>query len=68
VGSPAITSPLTGRVASGDLDGDGRPDLLATTSYWGGNSMAANYGSFYTHGTVGNGGNMGVVFYLNTSN
>ena len=67
-GSPAITSPLTGRLASADLDGDGRPDLLATTSYWGGNSMAANYGSSYSHGTVGNGGSMGVVFYLNTSN
>jgi hypothetical protein len=65
---PALVTPITGRVASGDLDGDGRPDLLATTSYWAVNGMAANYGSFYTLGTCGDGGSRGIVFYLNASN
>ena len=68
VGVPAIGSPRTGRVVSADLDGDGKPDLLATTSYWAVEGMAANYGSTYTLGATGNGGAMGVVFYLNTSN
>lgn len=68
VGSPSISSPRTGRIRAGDLNGDGMPDLVATTSYWQVNGMAANYGSSYQNNAWGNGGSMGVVWYLNTSN
>jgi hypothetical protein len=67
-GNPATASPRTGRLASGDLDGDGRPDVLATTSYWHVSSMATYYSTIYDTGTNGNGGSMGVVYYLNASN
>ena len=66
-GSPALTSPRTGRVATGDLDGDGREDLVATTSYWAVNAMASRNGTGYPMGNTGNGGSMGVVWYLNAS-
>jgi hypothetical protein len=68
VGTPAIAAPRTGLIASGDFDGDGKPDLVTSTSYWGGNGMAANYGSTYSESSLGNGGSMGLVLYLNTSN
>jgi hypothetical protein len=76
VGSPTVSSPRTGKIAFGDLDGDGRDDLLATTSYWG-YDCEGNYYYYYapnfngTPGSVvfaGNGGSMGVVYYLNSSN
>jgi hypothetical protein len=67
-GTPAVSSPKLGRIVSADVDGDGRPDLLATTSYWSAEGMASNYGSFYALGATGNGGSMGVVFWLNGSN
>ena len=67
-GSPSVSTPQTGRLASADLDGDGKPDLLATTSYWATEGMASNYGVSYKTNAVGNGGTMGIVFYLNTSN
>ena len=69
IGSPSITSPLTGKLASGDLDNDGRPDLVATTSYWIAEGMAIYIGSStYKLGTSGDGGSKGIVFYLNASN
>ena len=68
VGSPGISSPQLGRVAAGDINGDGLPDIIATTSYWQTNGMAANYGSSYSMANTGNGGQMGLVFWLNTSN
>lgn len=67
-GSPTISSPRTGRIRSGDLNGDGMEDLVATTSYWAVNGMASNYGATYQNGSWGNGGSMGIVWYLNTSN
>ena len=67
-GSPALSGTQTGRIASGDLDGDGRPDLVATTSCWTNETMACYYSTIYALGISGNGGSMGVVFYLNTSN
>ena len=68
VGSPGISSPQLGRVATGDINGDGAQDILATTSYWQTNGMAANYGSSYSMANTANGGSMGIVFWLNTSN
>jgi len=68
-GSPSISSPKTGRVVGGDLDGDGRPDLIATCSYWAGEGMASwQNGTNYQLGMNGDGGQMGLVFYLNSSN
>lgn len=67
-GTPALSAPKTGRVVSADLNGDGMADILATTSYWHVNGMASNYGTTYTMNNTGNGGSMGIVFYLNTSN
>lgn len=67
-GVPTVNAPRTGRVATGDLNGDGMPDIVATTSYWHVNGMASNHGTTYTMSNTGNGGTMGIVFYLNTSN
>jgi hypothetical protein len=67
-GSPDVTSPFTGRLAAGDLNGDGRADLLATTSYWACSAMATYYSTIYNTGTSSNGGSMGIVYYLNASN
>ncbi len=68
VGTPTVSAPRAGRLATGDLDGDGRPDLLVTTSYWASEGMAASHGSYYALDAVGDGGSKGVVFFLNTSN
>jgi hypothetical protein len=67
-GTPTITTPQVGRVAAGDVNGDGLPDLVATTSYWQTNGMAANYGSSYSMANTGNGGQLGLVYWLNSSN
>ena len=55
-------------MASADLDGDGRDDLLVTTSYWGYDYQPWHYGTYYALGFAGNGSPMGVVYYLNASN
>jgi hypothetical protein len=68
VGSPSVTAAKTGRVAMGDLDGDGRIDVLVTTSYWAVDYQPNVYGSFYALNLAGNGNPMGVVFWLNSSN
>jgi hypothetical protein len=68
IGLPTVSTPKLGRIVSADVDGDGRPDLVATTSYWSAEGMASNYGSFYSTSAAGNGGSMGIVFWLNTSN
>jgi hypothetical protein len=67
-GSPSISSPKTGFMAPGDVDGDGKPDIVCTTSYFAIEGMASIYGSTYSHQTPGNGSSMGIVFFLNTSN
>ena len=67
VGSPTVSAPRLGRIASGDLDGDGRPDLVATTSYWAVNGMASRQGTSYPMGNTGNGGSMGLVYFLSGS-
>jgi len=68
-GMPSVSTPNTGRIASGDLDNDGRRDLLVTTSSWICEGMAAwqSY-DYYELGIVGDGGSKGFVWYLNTSN
>jgi hypothetical protein len=69
VGSPTVSNPRSGRVAFGDVDGDGRDDLLVTTSYWI-VDYQPNVFSGFQLGVAGDAtaGSMGVVFYLNTSN
>jgi len=69
VGTPSVSSPVTGWIASGDLNGDGRPELLVSTSSWICEGMASAYSySGYANGISGDGGSKGFVFYLNTSN
>lgn len=67
-GSPTIANARTGRIAFGDLDGDGRIDVLATTSYWATDYQPYLYGATYALNFAGNSSNMGVVFWLNSSN
>ncbi len=67
-GSPSVGSPKTGRLVGADLDGDGKPDMISTTSYWAGEGMAGNFGATYFLGLNGDGGDRGFVFFLNTSN
>ena len=67
-GSPTISSPRTGRVACGDVDGDGRVDILSTTSYWARDYQPGVYSGSYQLGLAGDGGNKGIVIYLNSSN
>ncbi len=67
-GSPSVAAPVSGRIASGDIDNDGRPDLLITTSSWLVEGMGYIYGSSYNQAISGDGGAKGFVFYLNSSN
>jgi hypothetical protein len=73
-GSPAISSPVTGDLGAGDLNGDGAPDLVCTCSYWQTAGMGAYYGPQQGYGTTycilssGDGGQLGLVYFLNTSN
>jgi hypothetical protein len=72
-GSPTVGTPKTGRIASGDIDGDGKPDILATTSCWCTEGMAAfGYGAYYALGGnnvsyCGDGASRGVVWWINKS-
>jgi hypothetical protein len=67
-GSPAIAAPRTGRVACGDVDGDGKIDILATTSYWARDYQPGVYSGSYQLNLSGDGGSKGIVIFLNTSN
>ncbi len=67
-GSPSVSSPTSGRMASGDIDNDGRPDLLVTTSSWICEGMGYMYSSSYNQAMSGDGGSKGFVWYLNASN
>jgi hypothetical protein len=66
-GTPSISTAQTGRVAAGDVDGDGRDDVLATTSYWASDYQPNMYSGTYTLVLAGNGNPLGVVYYLNSS-
>jgi hypothetical protein len=68
IGTPTVTTPRTGRLASADLDGDGRNDLLVATSYWAVDYQPALWSGSYSLQLAGNGGTQGVVFWLNSSN
>jgi hypothetical protein len=58
---------LTGRAAAGDLDADGRPDLVVTTSFWAVDETGAASGGSHLPGLRGDGGAQGFVFFLNSS-
>ncbi|MFO0932042.1 MAG: FG-GAP-like repeat-containing protein [Planctomycetota bacterium] len=64
-GTPTVTTAQSGRVAVGDLDGDGRPDLLVSTSFWARDNQQS---TTFQRGDSADGSPMGIVFYLNTSN
>ena len=64
-GTPTVTVGQSGRVAAGDLDGDGRPDLLITTSFWARDNQQSTY---YQRSESSDGNPLGIVYYLNTSN
>jgi hypothetical protein len=66
-GAPAVSSPKTGRICFGDLDGDGRDDLIVTTSYWAVDAQPISYSGSYALNLAGNGGTLGLVFWLNSS-
>jgi hypothetical protein len=66
-GSPSATG-RSGPLASGDLDGDGREDLLVTTSYWSVDYQPNIYGATWALNIAGNGSPMGIIFWLNSSN
>jgi hypothetical protein len=67
-GSPGVSAPKTGRIASGDLDGTGvrtcsSPPRTGPARAW----APQNY-YYYELGLIGDGGSRGFAFYLNTSN
>ncbi len=61
-------SPRLGRIASGDIDGDGKADILATSSYWTFDYQPMIYGGGYSNRVNGDGGQKGFCYWLNTSN
>jgi hypothetical protein len=64
-GAPTVTVGQSGRVAAGDLDGDGRPDLLVSTSFWARDNQQS---TTWQRADSSDGNPMGIVYYLNTSN
>jgi hypothetical protein len=64
-GTPTVTLAQSGRVCAGDVDGDGRPDLLCTTSFWATDNQQS---TTWQRGDSCDGNPMGIVFYLNSSN
>jgi hypothetical protein len=63
-GAPVLTFAMSGRVAAGDLDGDGRPDLLISTSFWATDNQQS---TTWQRSDSADGNPLGVVYYLNTS-
>src|SRR5438477_3013348 len=62
----AGATPRLGRVAIGDFNSDGRPDICAGMSFFADAEQAGNYQNGIND--RGNGSPLGVVIFLNTSN
>ncbi len=56
-------TPRVGRVAAGDFNNDGRVDVCAALSFYASDPVGV-----FPNDDCGNGGTMGVVLFLNTSN
>jgi hypothetical protein len=63
----SIGNPNIGRVAAGDVNGDGKPDVVACLSFYADSYARAWVGSSYL-ADRGDGSTKGVVFFLNASN
>jgi hypothetical protein len=63
-GAPLVTFAMSGRVAAGDLDGDGRPDILISTSFWATDNQQQ---TTWQRSDSADGNAQGIVFYLNNS-
>lgn len=57
-----------GRSCSGDVDGDGRSDILAATSFFMWDYQPMFYSGTYSNRVNGDGTNKGFIVWLNTSN
>jgi hypothetical protein len=63
----SIGTPNIGRVATGDLNGDGKADVVVCLSFFA-DALTVQYHGASEYQDRGNGSTLGVAFFLNTSN